>query len=236
MSYFLPFHTVHGILKARILKWLVIPFSSGPHFVRTLHHDPPVLGGPAQHGSYFIELDKAETVEQLYQINSHTVKKVLGCTTDFPTWGSGKGTENPQGIWLWRPVGFDYRTYKGQGKQTLGGHKQNLVHTRTQEKGAVTPEETDPDLPVSVQNSLAEAWVDSGLWQGQGHWIQLDLLKEVLYFHYPTIAWFRSNNREGIQPHPSTENWVKDLLNMTLPIRPRPKFPSQSVSHNRKLQ
>ena len=27
----LPFHTVHGVLKARILKWFVIPFSSGPH-------------------------------------------------------------------------------------------------------------------------------------------------------------------------------------------------------------
>ena len=26
---FLPFHTVHGILKARILKWFAIPFSSG---------------------------------------------------------------------------------------------------------------------------------------------------------------------------------------------------------------
>ena len=43
------------------------------------------------------------------------------------------------------------RTYIGLGKQTLGGHKQNLVHTRTQEKGAVTPQETDPDLPMSVQ-------------------------------------------------------------------------------------
>ena len=26
--------------------WFAIPFSSGPHSVRTLHHDPPVLGGP----------------------------------------------------------------------------------------------------------------------------------------------------------------------------------------------
>ena len=25
----LPFHTVHGVLKARILKWFAIPFSSG---------------------------------------------------------------------------------------------------------------------------------------------------------------------------------------------------------------
>ena len=47
---FLPFHTVHGVLKARILKWFAIPFSSGPHSVRTLHHDPPVLGGPTWHG------------------------------------------------------------------------------------------------------------------------------------------------------------------------------------------
>ena len=48
---FLPFHTVHGVLKARILKWFVIPFSSGPHFVKTLHHDLSILGGPTQHGS-----------------------------------------------------------------------------------------------------------------------------------------------------------------------------------------
>ena len=27
-------HTVHGVLKARILKWFAIPFSSGPHSVR----------------------------------------------------------------------------------------------------------------------------------------------------------------------------------------------------------
>ena len=42
----LPFRTVHGVLKARILKWFAIPFSSGPHSVRPLHHDPPILGCP----------------------------------------------------------------------------------------------------------------------------------------------------------------------------------------------
>ena len=42
----LPFHTVHRVLKARILNWFAIPFSSGPHSVRSLHHDPPVLGFP----------------------------------------------------------------------------------------------------------------------------------------------------------------------------------------------
>ena len=53
------FHTVHGVLKARILKWFAIPFSSGPCFVRTLHHDPSILDGPTWHGSSFLELDKA---------------------------------------------------------------------------------------------------------------------------------------------------------------------------------
>ena len=42
--------------------------------------------------------DNPQTAEQLYKINSHTVEKALGPTTDFPMWGSGKGTDNPQGI------------------------------------------------------------------------------------------------------------------------------------------
>ena len=66
-------------------------------------------------------------------------------------------------------MGFDHRTSIGLGKQTLQGHKYNLVHIRTQEKGAVTPQETEPDLSVSVRESLAEAQVDNGLLQGQGH-------------------------------------------------------------------
>ena len=45
----------------------------------------------------------------------------------------------------------------------------NLVHTRTQEKGAIAPQETDADLPVSVQETLAKAWVVGGLLQGRGH-------------------------------------------------------------------
>ena len=31
------------------------------------------------------------------------------------------------------------------------------------------PQETDPDLPVCVQESLAEAWVSGGLLQDWGH-------------------------------------------------------------------
>ena len=43
------------------------------------------------------------------------------------------------------------------------------VCTRTQEKGAVTPKENDPDFPVNVQESPVEAWVSGGLLQGRGH-------------------------------------------------------------------
>ena len=47
------------------------------------------------------------------------------------------------------------------------------------------PLETEPDLPVSVQESLAKMWINSGLLWGQGHWTVLAyvLLKEV------TITW-----------------------------------------------
>ena len=54
---FLPFHTIHLVLRARILQWFAIPSSSGPQFVRTLHYDPSIL---ALHGMThsFIELHK----------------------------------------------------------------------------------------------------------------------------------------------------------------------------------
>ena len=44
-------HTVHVVLKERTLKWFAIPFSSGPRFVRPLHHDLSVMDGPTWHGS-----------------------------------------------------------------------------------------------------------------------------------------------------------------------------------------
>ena len=135
-------------------------------------------------------------------------------------------------------MGFDYRTYTRLGKQTIGGHKQNLVSTRTQEKGAVTPQETDPDLSLSVHESLVEAYISSGLLQGLGQWVhatEWQLVHGTFWRRSPlpsqpqpqfVLRW----NREGTQPHPSTENWIKDLLSMAPPIRIRPRFPlSQSL-------
>ena len=55
---FSPSLTVHGVLKARIVKRFAVPFSSGPHF---LHYDPSVSGGPTQYThSYFATLQGTE--------------------------------------------------------------------------------------------------------------------------------------------------------------------------------
>ena len=63
----------------------------------------------------------------------------------------------------------------------------------------MTPQETDPDLPVSVQEALVEVWVGRGMggqWPAAGSgalsvavhaW---DLLKEVvIIFITSTIVW-----------------------------------------------
>ena len=43
-------------------------------------------------------------------------------------------------------------------EQTLGGQKQNLLCTRSQDKRVVSSQETEPGLPVSVQESPVETW------------------------------------------------------------------------------
>ena len=71
-----------------------------------------------------------------------------------------------------KSAGFDYKTFTelGEVDSILGGHKQNLVCTKTQGEGAVMPQETEPDLSASVGGSSVEALVGSGSSQGQGNW------------------------------------------------------------------
>ena len=83
-----------------------------------------------------------------------------------------------------------------------------LVWTRTQEKGAVTPQEPGPDSSVSVQESLA--WVDGGLLQGATEcgsdaW---ELFKKVtIIFNTSSIVWHQVTQQGGTtapSPHPPT--------------------------------
>ena len=54
-------------------------------------------------------------------------------------------------------------------KRLLEGTNKTLCAPGPRRKRAVTPQETDPDLPMSLQETVAEAWVNRGLLQGQGH-------------------------------------------------------------------
>ena len=68
-----------------------------------------------------------------------------GTTTDFPTWGSGKGTKNSQGV-------VDYRTYRTEETDSWRAQTKSCAHQDPGERSN-DPQETEPDLPVSVQES-----------------------------------------------------------------------------------
>ena len=141
---------------------------------------------------------------------------------------------DPHGIWLWRSVGFDYRTSTGAGKQTLGRHKQNLCTHGPGERSS----DLTGDWPRLAYNcprvsgrGVGRQWPAAG-WRALNITVcAQDLLKEVtIIFITPTLFCLRSNNSVGTQPHPSTENYIKGLLSMSLPIKTRLSFPhSQSL-------
>ena len=65
----------------------------------------------------------------------------------------------------------------------------------------MTPQEADSNLPVSVQESLAEAWVSSGLLQGWRHCVAVcawDLWKEfAILFITSTTVWPQVQQQGG---------------------------------------
>ena len=74
------------------------------------------------------------------------------------------------------------------------------MSTRTQEKGAVTSENTDSDLPVRVQESLmvGQRWPAAGLGALSAAVCAWDLLKEVaIIFIISTIVWSQVKQEGG---------------------------------------
>ena len=67
---------------------------------------------------------------------------------------------------------------------SLGRHKQNFVCTRTQKKGAMTPQETEPDLPgTGLLQSQSTDYSSPGM-------LVFVLMKEVAIATItPTIVW-----------------------------------------------
>ena len=68
-------------------------------------------------------------------------------------------------------MGFDYKTSTrlGETDSSLGGTNKT-ARSKTQRKGAVTPQETEPKLAASVGGSPVEAGVSRGSPQGQREW------------------------------------------------------------------
>ena len=99
----------------------------------------------------------------------------------------------------------------------------------------MTLQETDPDLPVSVQESLMEAWVDGGLLQGRGtEWGSMCMApfeggRHYLHYLHQSLASGQTTGREQ-RPCPSTEKWIKDLLSMVPPSEQDLVSPSVSLS------
>ena len=72
-----------------------------------------------------------------------------------------------------------------------------------------------------------EFWVSSRSWWWTG---KPDVLQSMGSQRVRQDWAAEINNRKGTQPHPSTENWIKNLLSMAPPIRKRTSFPhSQSL-------
>ena len=101
----------------------------------------------------------------------------------------------------------------------------------------MTPQETNPDLnecPEVSSGGVGWQWPAAGLGALSVAVPAWDLLKEVaIIFITSTIVWSQVNNRWGIQPHPSTQNWIKDLLSMALLIKQNPVSFSVSLFHQK---
>ena len=75
-------------------------------------------------------------------------------------------------------------------------------------------------------------WPVAGLGAGSVAVHTWDLLKEVvIIFITSTIVWPQVNSREGTLLHPSTENWIKDLLTRDHALEQDPVSTSVSLSH-----
>ena len=63
---FLPFHTVHGVLKAWILRWFAIPFSSGT-FKQMLSNLGPLIRSP----DHFFSRGWRQGIEPFFRMPAH---------------------------------------------------------------------------------------------------------------------------------------------------------------------
>ena len=105
----------------------------------------------------------------------------------------------------------------------------------------MTPPDTDPDLPVSVQESLAEAWVGrvacaAGLGALSAAVCAWDLLNKVtIIFITSTIVWSQVKQQGGNTALPINRKLDYRFTEHGPAHQNKTQFPPQSVSPIRKL-
>ena len=177
MDCILPGFSIHGIFQARVLEWVAISFCRGFSQPRDWTRVSRIVGRRFTIWATREVLVRGEEHISSYStsLKSHTFRPIVWMTiipkmfshfcegsephVRLPGLGvqqmvlefSGNPTLKASGILLQKL----HRTGRSRDS-TLGGHKQNLLHTKTQGKGAVTPQETEAQLPASISGSPVE--------------------------------------------------------------------------------
>ena len=92
-----------------------------------------------------------------------------------------------------------------------------------------------PDLPLSVQESPAEAWVGGGLLQGRGHWV-CQCVQGILWgghhylhhLHHSLVSGQATGREQGLTHHQKIE--LKIYWTWPCPSEQDPIFPTVSFS------
>ena len=171
----------------------------------------------------------SQTGEQLYHRSPPTGVKVLSPTSGFPTWGSSNRRRNSQRIRLWRLVVIDCRTLTGLGETETplleGTHKvvcasgprgkEQWPHRRLNQTYLLVLEGLLQRRGVSLAHCGDK---DTGSRSSGKYSLVWALLKTTIS---PTkelgslqcwVASGHTTNKEGTQPQPSADKWIKVLL------------------------
>ena len=138
-------------------------------------------------------------------------------TSGFPAWGSDKRTGNPQGIWTWRPVGFDCRTFTELGvKETpvLEGTNKTLPAPRLRGKEQWLHRRLNQKYLLVLEGLLWKCGLE------RAHHRDGDTDTSSLgrcplgvnplggLYRATGLGHFRPKTLPEYEPYPSTDNWI----------------------------
>ena len=176
--------------------------------------------------------------------------KVLNPMSGCPAWEYDKGTGNPQGMWPWRPAGFDYNTSTGLGETetpVLDGKYKTLHASTLRRKEQWPHRRLSQNQLLVLEGLLWRHWSTGAHHRDEGTGScspgRLPLVLTLLGVainpkmeprdhraHRARLSQAKKTTREGVQPHPPADNWIKALLSKALSTRTR-----SSYSHHQSL-